>query len=317
MQNTVRAPSSPPRFLRRFILVTGKGGVGKSTVTSALAVASARRGDKTLVCELNAHEQVSQLLGHEPVGSQVTELEPNLWSVNIRPDAAMQEYGVMKLRFTALYRLVFDNPLVSALVRFVPGLNDLLMLGKAFNHEREERGGQPVWDRIIIDAPATGHGLTFFQLPKIIRDAVPSGNMHRESDEMWRLLTDAERTAIHLVTLPEELPIQETKELHARLRDELELPVGTIFLNRMPVLSLDDGQQDQLRSMSTEPDSPELSTLWTAGKIRIAEHERALGFRGQLDSLALPVINLSRSHARHFGRREIEGLADEMERWTS
>ena len=145
---------------------------------------------------------------------------------------------------------------------------------------------------------------------------MPTGNMHRESDEMWRLLTDAKRTAIHLVTLPEELPIQETKELHARLRDELELPVGTIFLNRMPVVSLDDKEQDQLRSMSTEPDSPELSTLWTAGKIRIAEHERASGFRRQLDGLARPVINLSRSYARHFGRGEIEGLADEMERWT-
>ena len=80
----------------------------------------------------------------------------------------------MKLRFQAFYRMVFENPLVSALVRFVPGINDLLMLGKAFNHEREE-GMVSGRDRIIIDAPATGHGLTFFRLPRIVAMRFPPG----------------------------------------------------------------------------------------------------------------------------------------------
>ena len=122
-------------ILRRFILVTGKGGVGKSTLTATLALMSAAKGHRTLVCELNTHERVSRLLGHPAVGSTVGQLEENLWSVNINPKSAMQEYGLMKLRFRAFYRLVFENPLVGSLVRFIPGISDLLMLGKAFNHD--------------------------------------------------------------------------------------------------------------------------------------------------------------------------------------
>ena len=300
-------------LLRRFVLVTGKGGVGKSTVTATLALMSARRGDRTLVCELNTHEQVSHLLGHAPVGPEVTELEENLWSVNIEPEHAMREYGLMKLRFQAFYRMVFENPLVSALVRFVPGINDLLMLGKAFNHEREEEHGQPVWDRIIIDAPATGHGLTFFRLPRIIRDAIPTGNMHSEGTEMWNLMTDPVRTAVHLVSLPEELPVQETRELHERLKTELGLPLGALFMNQTPTqpLSIDGAQR--LQSWEEPPTDERLHPLWEAGRIRLQQVEQAAGYRKVLAQLGQPMIDLPRCYTAPFGRADIERLVTAIE----
>ena len=313
MRDPTLQSSLDDALLRRFLLVTGKGGVGKSTVTATLALMSARRGDRTLVCELNTHEQVSHLLGHEPVGPEVTELEENLWSVNIEPNHAMREYGLIKLRFQAFYRMVFENPLVSALVRFVPGINDLLMLGKAFNHEREEQDGQPVWDRIIIDAPATGHGLTFFRLPRIIRDAIPTGNMHSEGADMWNLMTDPERTAVHLVSLPEELPVQETRELHERLKTELGLPLGALFVNQTPTQPLTNDGVECLQAWHDPPIVESVKPLWEAGRIRLQRVEQAAGYREILAALGQPIIDLPRCYTAPFGRSDIERLVSAIE----
>ena len=300
--------------LRRFNLVTGKGGVGKSTVSAALALMSAKRGERTLVCELNTHEQVSRLLGYEPVGDTVTRLEKNLWSVNINPNTALQEYGLMKLRFHVFYRLVFENPLVGALVRFIPGINDLLMLGKAFNHEREEtEQGKLAWDRIIIDAPATGHSLTFFRLPKIIMDAVPTGNMHTESAEMWKLLSDPARCAIHIVALPEELPVQETCDLYNKLTRELHLPVSTIFLNQVPELPLTRQRTACLKTWEAAPKDPALRALWTAGRIRYELVQQAETHQKTLTKLGRPIVNMPMRYDSPFGRSDIEALVSTIQ----
>ena len=302
-------PDPQPAPDPRFVLVTGKGGVGKSTVAAILGLLSARGGARTLVCELDAHERIGPMLGHGPVGARVTRVEENLSLVNIRPSEALEEYGLMKLRFRTLYRLIFDNPLVASLVRFVPGMNDLLMLGKAFNHEREtDERGQPRWDRVIIDAPATGHGITFFRLPRIIRDAVPAGNMHREAADMWALLTDPQRTAVHLVALPEELPVQETRELRARLAGELGIPLGHLVINMLPSTPFSaDGAADFARL--AEPTEPRLHRLWTATRIRAGRAAAAEKHAAALRRLGLPVIELPQRPERLLDREGIEALA--------
>lgn len=305
--------SEPSLLDRRFVLVTGKGGVGKSTVTAVLAVLSARFGRRTLVCELNTHERIAPMLGHAPVGGRVTELEPNLSAVNISPTEAIQEYGLMKLRARALYRLVFDNPLVQSLVKFVPGMNDLVMLGKAFNHERErDDAGRPTWDRIIIDAPATGHGITFLRLPRIIRDAVPAGNMHREAAEMWALLTDPARTAVHLVALPEELPVQETRELYQRLSREMEVPIGALVVNMMPQPALEGAGAADLEALSDAPADPALATLCAASRIRQIRAGIADGYRAELSRMGLPLVELPLLPVARVGRAEIDAFAERL-----
>ncbi len=302
----------PELLDRRFVLVTGKGGVGKSTVTAVLALLSARAGKRTLVCELDTHEQIAPMLGYEPVGGVVTELEDRLSVVNIKPAMAMEEYGLIKLRFRALYRVVFDNPLVAALVRFVPGMNDLLMLGKAFNHEREtDDRGRLTYDRIIIDAPATGHGVTFFRLPKIIRDAVPAGNMHREAADMWDLLTDPQRTAVHLVSLPEELPVQETRELRQKLQGELGMPLGYLVINRLPPTPLDEAMQadfDRLPGEDALPDT--LRPLAAATRIAAGRAALTAGHAEALRTLGPPPVELPEQPARRLERADLEALAD-------
>ncbi len=304
--------SPPPSPLdRRFVLVTGKGGVGKSTVTATLALLSARAGHRTLVCELNTRERIPTLFGHRPVGGRVTEIADNLWSVNIRPAMAMEEYALMKLRFRALYKLVFDNPVVASLVRFIPGANDLLMLGKAFNHERERGGdGTPTWDRVIVDAPATGHGITFFRLPRVIRDAVPAGNMHREGQAMWSLLTDPHRTAVHLVSLPEELPVRETIELHEVLANDLGMPLGYLFVNKVPPPLFDEASSADFQRISTRPTDPSLAALWASTRIRLGRERMATDHVHQLERLGMPTISLPMQYTTRFREPQVEALAE-------
>ncbi len=294
---------------RRFALVTGKGGVGKSTVTAMIAWLNAQAGRRTLICELNTNERIPSLFGKRPTEGRITPIAPNLWSVNIRPQMAMEEYALMKLRFRALYKLVFDNPLVQSLVRFVPGANDLVMLGKAFNHERELEAGRPAWDCIVVDAPATGHGITFFKLPRIIRDAVPAGNLHQEASDMWALLTDPVRTAVHLVSLPEELPVRETTELHARIATELGLPLGYLFVNRVPPPLLDEAAAANFALLEDPPPEERLRTLWAATRIRLGRERMAGRYADRLGALGMPTVRLPTQYTPRFGLEEIEALA--------
>ena len=303
---------------RRFVLVTGKGGVGKSTVTALLARIAVAQGHRTLVCELNTRERIPELFGHAPVGGKVTEITKgstlaegggSLWSVNIKPDMAMEEYALMKLRFKTLYKIVFDNPLVQSAIRLLPGVNHLTMMGKAFNHEREMKGNTPAWDRIIIDAPATGHGLTFFQLPKIIRDAVPAGNLHQEADDMWSLLTDPVRTAVHLVSLPEELPVQETLEFHDKLK-ALGLPLGALFVNMVPPPLLTDAQRAEFATLTTAPADPALASIWRTAQMRLSREGLAQQQLKRLAGLSMTPVQLPTIYTDTFDEAAIAALAE-------
>ena len=227
---------------RRFHLVTGKGGVGKSTVAMTLGIAFAQRGLRTLICEVDHREMMTRAFQVPPSQAAIKEVSDQLYVVSIDTQTALSEYGMLKLKVRALSSLLTENPITRALVSIVPGVADLIALGKAFNHERERDQQGYVWDRVIVDAPSTGHGLTFIRLPQVIRDVVPYGNMRREADEMWALLSDSSRSAIHIVTTPEELPAQETLELWRKLNDDLDLQPHALWINmdEPQVLSDDD-----------------------------------------------------------------------------
>jgi anion-transporting ArsA/GET3 family ATPase len=202
---------------RRLILVVGKGGVGRSTVAAAIAGACAARGKKTLLYETNANDRFGDYFGKPAVGETPSQLAPNLWAVNATPASALAEYGLMILKFQSVYEMVFENRVTRAFLRAIPGLDDYALLGKAWFHSTEEKRGKPVWDTIVFDMPASGHSISMLRVPWVIVETVPEGPLTRDARTIKELLCDPARTAAVLVTLAEEMPVNEAIELEAKL----------------------------------------------------------------------------------------------------
>ncbi|HSP18046.1 MAG TPA: ArsA-related P-loop ATPase, partial [Myxococcaceae bacterium] len=217
---------------RRLLLVTGKGGVGKSTVAAALALRLASAGLRTLLCEVNADGRLGRMLGHPEVGPDVAQVEPNLSMVDLQPEASMREYVLSKIRLERVYRAVFENRMVKYFLRFVPALAETVMLGKVMWHLRQWPDAPGGFDRIVLDLPATGHALALLGVPHSLTSTLPSGPMSTEAAWMYDLLTDPVMTSAILVSLPEDLPVNETLELADALRTRLEVRVGAVVLNQ-------------------------------------------------------------------------------------
>jgi anion-transporting ArsA/GET3 family ATPase len=202
---------------RKLILVVGKGGVGRSTVAAAIAGVCAARGRKTLLYESNANDRFGMYFDKPAVGTDLVQLAPNLSAVNTTPQAAMTEYGLMILKFKSVYEMVFENRVTKAFLRAVPGLDDYAVLGKAWYATTDETRGRPTWDTVVFDMPASGHSVSMLKVPQVITETVPEGPLTRDARTINALLSDPARTAAVLVTLAEEMPVNEAIELEAKL----------------------------------------------------------------------------------------------------
>lgn len=202
---------------KRVVLVLGKGGVGRSTVAAALAGQNAARGKKTLLFETNANDRFGSYFDKPAVGPNVTELAPNLSAVNTNPAAALEEYGLMILKFKSVYEMVFENKITKAFLRAIPGLDDYSLIGKAWFHTEETKRGRDVWDTLVFDMPASGHSFSMLRIPWVITETVPDGPLTRDARKVKELFTDRTRTTAIIVTLAEEMPVNEAIELEQKL----------------------------------------------------------------------------------------------------
>lgn len=303
----------PSLLSRRLNIVTGKGGVGKSTVTAALALVAQSRGLRVLCCEVTAKETVSALLGAPPSGTTITQIDKSIWSVHVRPQEAMREYGLMVLRFKAVYSAVFENRVVRYFLRAVPSLPEIVMLGKVWWHVAQDRDetGRLRWDLVLLDAPATGHGITFLGTPRTILELVSEGPMVRDMRNMQQTLLDPAQTAVHLVSLPEEMPANEAVDLYGALHGRLELPLGRLFLNAVfePRFAADERRELE------QSDEPELQPARIATRFYGERQDLTAHYAEKLGAAVdLPMVRIPFYAGEEFGRATLEKIAQRLGR---
>jgi Mrp family chromosome partitioning ATPase len=300
--------ASPTLLDRRLVIVTGKGGVGKSTVSAALALIAARSGKRVLVCEVNAQERVAPLLGAPRAGTAVREALPGVFTVNVTPQESMREYGLMVLKFKTIYDAVFENRLVRYFVRVVPSLAELVMLGKILHEVRAEERGRPRWDLVIVDGPATGHAVQLLRVPSALVDTVPGGPLRHDAEWMQAILVDPTRTSLAIVTLPEEMPVNEAVELDAQVRSVLGIHRGALFVNAMPEARFTAGEATRLAPLVDAP--PPLGPAAQAARLHAVRAEHAARYleraRAALD---LPATVIPLLPAADWGRAAVEQVA--------
>jgi anion-transporting ArsA/GET3 family ATPase len=295
-----------------FVFVVGKGGTGKTTTSAAVALAAARRGKRVLVAMANAKERLSHLLEVEPIGTHNQRILPDIDAVNMTPRVALEEYGMMILKVRTLYKAIFENKLVSAFLRGTPGIEAWSMLGKAFFHTKEtDETGRRRYDLVIFDAPATGHGLEMLRVPQVIVDVAPPGLLRREAADALALFRDPKRAGVLVATLPEDMPTNETIELHEALTKELRMPVSRIVVNGVVPVLFRDGERAAYEGLSGRlPHGSPLASLARAARVRsLRERTQQESILRLSQEIAVPRVELPLLFVPEFRRSAVESLS--------
>jgi anion-transporting ArsA/GET3 family ATPase len=212
---------------RKLIIVSGKGGVGRTTTAALLGVALADRGRRVLVATTGHDDRLAWMLGATSLQDQAQRVTERLFIQRLEPQVCIREYGGLVLHSARLSTAVFDNGIVRRLLRAIPGLDDFSVIGKAW-HEAV-RGGN--YDVVVFDGPATGHLLYALGVPQAILRTVPQGPLTREAERMQASFENPQVTQAVLVGLPETWPLTELGELGAALRETVKIDIASVFVN--------------------------------------------------------------------------------------
>ncbi|HEX8855143.1 MAG TPA: ArsA family ATPase [Thermoleophilaceae bacterium] len=301
---------------KRLIFVTGKGGVGKTTVATALGLLAARAGKRTIVCEVAKQERMSRVFRREGVGYHETELAERLFAISIDPEHAMEEY--LRQRVPGpLYQLLFENRLFQYFAAAAPGTREFLTIGKVWELaqlERRTAGARP-YDFVILDAPATGHGLGMLHTPATFRDVARAGPIQNHADRVDRFVRDPRQTGVLAVALPEEMPVNETIELEQALHTRMGMELDAVVANALYPERFSGEEGEQIEAADGTHPVPAVAAALNAAH---AEHVRARGQRSQLRRLrrasAANVATLPFLFEPELSLDSLERLSLELER---
>jgi anion-transporting ArsA/GET3 family ATPase len=308
--------ASAPLFDKRLLVIAGKGGVGRTTVAAAFATCAARAGRRVLLAQTKSKERLSHLFGVPSIGHEMVQIRERLWAVNMTPQAALREYGAMVLRSEFIARQVLENRVSRAFLHAIPGLDDYSMLGKVWYHTTETaEGGQSRFDLVILDGPATGHIVSLLRIPDAILEAIPEGPLTKSAAATRALLRDPARAAMVIVTLAEDLPVNEAIELGQKATTVLNMPLGPLVVNALYPPRFQQGVSARAVDAFDETiDDRELMPLIAAA--RMAKRRRALNDRyleRLREELPLKQIQLPYLFRRDFGEEALDELANRLE----
>jgi hypothetical protein len=298
----------------RFVMLSGKGGVGRTTVAAALARVAADAGKHVLLAEAATTDRLGRMFGRAPLGTRVERLAEGIDGVNITPESSLHEYGLLTLHSELVTRALFENRAVRGFLGAIPGLDAYAVLGKVWWHTTEVATGRPRYDLVVFDGPATGHASQMLRIPQAILDAMPKGPLARDARAIRDLLHDPARAALTIVTLAEALPAREASELAAAARGPLGIPLGPLVVNALPEADLgNDVVSDVLaRVPDAGMDAGLAATLRLAGRVRA--HRRAAD--QVLETLArdpgLPLVLLPRVPTVEIGPALIDAVAPRL-----
>lgn len=305
----------PGLFDRRLIFVTGKGGVGKSTVAIMLGLVAARRGLRTIVAELHSQERVQDSFAHHGARFEELELAPGLFTISIEAERAMDEY--MQVKAGPLGHVVSSTRVFQALAMATPGMRELLSMGKVWELaqlQRRTRGAAP-YDLVIVDAPATGHGVGILRTPKTFADIARVGPIAHQGRQIASMIYDRRLTAVVAVATPEEIPVNETLSLRESLAHE-DLALELVIVNGVYPGRFAD---DEVGSLEHAFERSEDALARAAVRAALSEHVRVETQRTQLDRLRAGldldgrVAELPFVFTENLDRPELERLADQLE----
>jgi anion-transporting ArsA/GET3 family ATPase len=302
---------------RRLVFVTGKGGVGKSTVATSLGLVAAKRGLRTMVAELAGQERLQRAFSRSSEVFVEVEVAPNLHTISVDPERSMEEY--LRLKVGPLGRVLGANRVFNAFAMATPGMLELLSIGKVWELAQLERRtpGAAPYDLVVVDAPATGHGVGILRTPGTFAEIAKVGPIARQGGKIAATIADPDFTAVVAVCTPEELAVAETLALSDALaRQELELYV--VILNALYPARFATDEMHAVSAALARSRSPGARSALAAA---ISEHARAQAQRQLMErlreELAAPMLTLPYLFAERIGQPELERLAGELERALS
>jgi anion-transporting ArsA/GET3 family ATPase len=292
------------------IVVSGKGGVGKTTISAALGLLASAAAKHTIICEVAGQSRVPSLIGHPTAGGPGVEecVAPDLWTTTIDPELALVEWAGKLIRPRALLDLAVRSNSFAGFINAAPGGRELLTITKAAELSRDQRWDQEAdgYELVILDAPASGHGLAMLKTPTTFSQIARVGPIANQARDVESLLADNQRCRIVLVSTLEETPVNETLELEAALAKQLGRGADLIIANGLITDSLSEQELEQLAACAGSIDA----TAITAIELR---HARAAIQRQQLERLRAgahcPLIILPAITSHAVGPDELEQIA--------